>query len=144
MSNAKFLVLSWQISCLKKLYKSPLLLIFIHKIKAVAYGHDLYKKSFISSKLSFFRCCFAVVLENVPFIYRLKLYELFRNGKNETALYRLICYIEVSFKAGVTICKMTRWIIIWCFGNVFFLRSIIWLYLSVNSRPTIALEGFVD
>jgi hypothetical protein len=47
-------------------------------------------------------------LENVPFIYRLKLYELFRNGKNETALYRLICYIEVSFKAGVTICKMTR------------------------------------
>jgi hypothetical protein len=25
---------------------------------------------------------------NVPFIYRLKLYALFINGKNETALYR--------------------------------------------------------
>jgi hypothetical protein len=24
-------------------------------------------------------------------------------GKNETALYRLICYIEVPFKAGVTV-----------------------------------------
>ena len=27
-------------------------------------------------------------LENVPFIYRLKLYALFINGKDETVLYR--------------------------------------------------------
>ena len=27
--------------------------------------------------------------ENVPFIYRLKLYSLFINGKNEAGLYRL-------------------------------------------------------
>ena len=27
-------------------------------------------------------------LKNVPFIYRLKLYVLFINGKNEAALYR--------------------------------------------------------
>jgi hypothetical protein len=26
--------------------------------------------------------------ENVPFIYRLKLYALFMNGENEAALYR--------------------------------------------------------
>jgi hypothetical protein len=48
-------------------------------------------------------------LENVPFIYRLKLYELFRNGKNETALYRLICYIEVPFKAGLTVYSIYLW-----------------------------------
>jgi hypothetical protein len=25
------------------------------------------------------------------------------NGKNETIIYRLICYIEVPFKAGLTV-----------------------------------------
>jgi hypothetical protein len=39
----------------------------------------------------------------LSFIYRLKLYALFINGGNETALYRLICYIKVHFKAGLTI-----------------------------------------
>ena len=40
----------------------------------------------------------------MPFKYRLKLYALFINEENETALYRkLFAYIEVSFKAGFTV-----------------------------------------
>ena len=38
--------------------------------------------------------------QQLLFIYRLKLYALFID--EETALYRLICYIEMSFKAGLT------------------------------------------
>jgi hypothetical protein len=33
----------------------------------------------------------------------LTVYALFINRNNETALYRLICYIEVPFKAGLTV-----------------------------------------
>ena len=36
-------------------------------------------------------------------IYRLKLYALFIYWKNETALYRVICYMEVPFKAGLIV-----------------------------------------
>ena len=35
--------------------------------------------------------------EELPVIYRLKLYALFINGENEAALYSMICYIEVSY-----------------------------------------------
>ena len=44
--------------------------------------------------------------EQLPFIYRLNLYALFNNGKNETVLYRQwldIEKIEGPFKAGLTV-----------------------------------------
>jgi hypothetical protein len=44
----------------------------------------------------------------MPFIYRLKLYALFINGKNETVLYRDICYIEVFFKAGLSVVILNK------------------------------------
>ena len=33
---------------------------------------------------------------------RLKLYALFINGENEAVLYKLICYVEAPFQAGLT------------------------------------------
>ena len=42
-----------------------------------------------------------VLNEQLPFIYRFKIYALFINGKHEPVLYRpLICYIDVPLKAG--------------------------------------------
>ena len=43
------------------------------------------------------------VYEQLPSIFRLKSYTLFINGKNETALHRKCCYIEVPFMAGLTV-----------------------------------------
>jgi len=37
--------------------------------------------------------------DQLPLIFRFKLCALFINGKNET----VICYIEVPFKAGLTV-----------------------------------------
>ena len=34
--------------------------------------------------------------EQLPFIYRLKIYTLFINGGNETAFLTVICYIRVA------------------------------------------------
>ena len=42
-------------------------------------------------------------IQKVSFIYRLIFYGLFFNGENEAALYTLICYIEVPFKAALTV-----------------------------------------
>ena len=41
--------------------------------------------------------------EQVLFIYRFKRYAQLINGENEAALYRVICFIEVPFKASLTI-----------------------------------------
>ena len=46
--------------------------------------------------------------EELPVIYRLKLYALFINGENEAALYSVICYIEVSIKGCTTVYKNLR------------------------------------
>ena len=47
------------------------------------------------------KCC---LYEQLPSIYRLKLYTLFINGKNETVLYRqLLVFIEVPFKTDLTV-----------------------------------------
>ena len=50
-----------------------------------------------------------MVLKNVSFmsscpLYTGKIYAIFINGENKAALYRqVICYIEVPFKAGLTV-----------------------------------------
>ena len=43
------------------------------------------------------------IYEHLPFIYRLKSYVLFINGKMRLP-FIVICYTDVSFKADLTLC----------------------------------------